>query len=104
RAAIEAFYSGKSSGDGLREPLLRLRGREDEAKRLIEACWRMARAEGQVDARGHELVLLWGKWMGWDAVAVAALDSARGSRQGAPAPPGGAYEQALRLLGVRRDS
>lgn len=104
RMAIDAFYRGKSSGDGLREPLQRLRGRQDEAKALLQACWRMARAQGQIDAREHELIMLWGKWMGWDSVAVAALDQQGGRRQGAPSNPGGAYEQALRLLGVRADS
>ncbi|WP_407294831.1 DnaJ domain-containing protein [Stutzerimonas zhaodongensis] len=104
RAAIDAFYRGKSSGDGLREPLQRLQGRQDEARSILQACWRMARAQGQIDAREHELIMLWGKWMGWDSVAIAALDPYGGRRQGAPSNPGGAYEQALRLLGVRADS
>ncbi|MCQ4312577.1 TerB family tellurite resistance protein [Pseudomonas stutzeri] len=104
RAAIDAFYRGKSSGDGLREPLQRLRGRHDEAKAVLQACWRMARAKGQIDAREHELIMLWGKWMGWDSAAIAALDQSGGQRQGAPSNLGGAYEQALRLLGVRADS
>lgn len=104
RAAIEAFYRGKASGEGLREPLQRLHGRRDEAKAILQACWRMARASGRIDSRAHELVLLWGKWMGWDAAAVAALDQAGSRRQASPSTPGGAYEQALRLLGVRADS
>ncbi len=104
RMAIEAFYRGKASGEGLREPLQRLRGRRDEAKAILQACWRMARASGQVDSRAHELVLLWGKWMGWEAAAVAALDQAGSRRQGSPSNLGGAYEQALRLLGVRADT
>ncbi len=104
RAAIDAFYRGKSSGEGLREPLQRLRGRQDEAKAVLQACWRMARAQGHVDAREHELIMLWGKWMGWDSVAIAALDQHRSRAQGAPSNLGGAYEQALRLLDVRADS
>lgn len=104
RAAIDAFYRGKSSGDGLREPLQALRGHPDEARAVLQACWRMARAPGQVDARGHELIMLWGKWMGWDAAAIAALDQSGPRRQGAPSNLGGAYEQALRLLGVGSDS
>jgi len=104
RAAIDAFYRGKSSGEGLREPLQRLRGRQDEAKAVLQACWRMARAQGHVDAREHELIMLWGKWMGWDSAAIAALDQHRSRAQGAPSNLGGAYEQALRLLEVRADS
>jgi len=104
RAAIDAFYRGKSSGEGLREPLQRLRGRQDEAKAVLQACWRMARAQGHVDAREHELIMLWGKWMGWDSAAIAALDQHRSRAQGAPSNLGGAYEQALRLLDVRADS
>ena len=104
RQAIEAFYRGKASGEGLREPLQRLQGRRAEAQMVLQACWRMARASGHIDSRAHELVLLWGKWMGWDAAAVAALDQAGAWRQGSPSNPGGAYEQALRLLGVRADT
>jgi DnaJ like chaperone protein len=104
RLAIDAFYRGKSSSEGLREPLQRLRGRPDEAKPILQACWRMARAQGQIDSREHESIMLWGKWMGWDAPAIAALDQGGGRRQGAPSNLGGAYEQALRLLDVRADS
>ncbi|OCX23112.1 molecular chaperone DjlA [Stutzerimonas xanthomarina] len=104
RAAIDAFYRGKASGEGLREPLQRLRGRQAEAKAMLQACWRMARAQGAIDAREHELVMLWGRWMGWDSAAIAALDQAGGHRQAAPSHVGGAYEQAMRLLGVRTDT
>lgn len=104
RAAIEAFYRGKASGEGLREPLQRLRGREAEAKAVLQACWRMARAQGAINAREHELVMLWGRWMGWDSAAIAALDQVGGHRQAAPSHLGGAYEQALRLLDVRADT
>lgn len=104
RAAIDAFYRGKASTESLREPLQRVRGHLLQAQALLQACWRMARAEGAVDAREHELVLLWGKWLGLDAAAVAALDQAAGQRQGAPIQPGGPYSQALRMLGVRHDS
>lgn len=104
REAIDAFYRGKASQEGLREPLRRLRGQAAQAQALLRACWRMARAEGRIDAREHELVLLWGKWLGFDEAAVAALDEGAGPRQGAPSQPGGAYVQALRMLGVRHDS
>ncbi len=104
RLAIDAFYRGKTSSESLREPLHRLRGQRVQAQALLQACWRMARAEGPVDAREHELVMLWGKWLGLDAAAIAALDQAAGQRKDAPIDPGGPYIQALRMLGVRRDS
>lgn len=98
RAAIKAFSRGKRDEDGLRAPLRRLRGRDEEARAILEACWRLARANGGVSPRQHELILLWGGWMGWEQAAVAALDSRR--RREKPAVHGGAYQQALRLLGV----
>jgi len=102
--AIAAFNRGKSSGDGLRDTLQRLRSQREESRRLIRACWRMARAQGSMGAREHELVLLWGKWLGWGAAEVAALDPGATRRKEAPAGRGGAYEQAMQLLGVRPDT
>ncbi len=104
RQAIAAFNRGKASGDGLRDTLQLLRGQREESRRLIQACWRMARAQGQIGAREHELVLLWGKWLGWNAAEVAALDPGVTRRKEAPAGRGGAYEQALQLLGVHQDT
>ncbi|MFC3609439.1 TerB family tellurite resistance protein [Stutzerimonas tarimensis] len=98
QAAIKAFGRGKRDASGLREPLRRLRGRDDEARAVLEACWRLARANGGVSPRQHELILLWGGWMGWDQAAVAALDTRR--RREPPTLHGGAYQDALRLLGV----
>lgn len=105
RSCIEAFYRGKASGgEGLRKALMPLREREEAARRWLQACWRMARAGGTLDSRAHELILLWGRWMGWDAVAVAALDPGARSAASAPAARGSAYREALALLGVRDDS
>lgn len=105
RAAIEAFYRGKNAeGEGLRPALKRLRGRQESATRLLQACWRMARADGPVDSRAHELILLWGRWMGWDAAAVAALDRGADTRVPQARRVSNAYQQALDLLGVRADS
>ncbi len=103
REAIDAFYRGKSGDDSLRQPLRRLRDRE-QAAAVLQACWRMARAEGRVNTREHELIMLWGKWLGWSRDEVAAQDRDAGRRQGAPASRGGAYEEAMQLLGVRADS
>jgi DnaJ like chaperone protein len=104
RAAIEAFSRGKRDDLGLRTPLRRLRGRREQARALLEACWRMARADAETGPREHELILLWGKWMGWTAADVAALDTAPRPRGAAPASRGGAYQKALDLLGVRADT
>ena len=38
-----------------------LRVPDEDTRRLIQACWRMARAQGSMGAREHELVLLWGE-------------------------------------------
>ena len=64
----------------------------------------MARADAEIGPREHELILLWGKWMGWTAADVAALDTAPRPRGPAPASRGGAYQKALDLLGVRADT
>ncbi|QLF92852.1 TerB family tellurite resistance protein [Pseudomonas sp. ABC1] len=102
RQAIEAFQQGRDSGDGLRALLRPLSKRRSEAQSILQACWRMARAEGSVGVREHESVLLWGGWMGWDSDAVAALDQQR--QKASPSIRAGAYEQALRLLGVSASS
>lgn len=102
RGAIDAFNRGKTGADGLRAPLRQLADDPAQGRVLLQACWRMARAEGPVANREHELILLWGGWLGWTREAVAELDGGR--RQDAPISRSGAYQEALRLLGVRSDS
>ncbi len=102
RRAIDAFSRGKTARDNLRTPLLRQR---DRAEQLLRACWRMAWVDGKVAAGERELILLWGKWLGWDSTRLDSLGeeyAPRCSRQ--PAPAGGSYQDALRLLGVAQDS
>lgn len=106
RAAIEAFNRGKVGRVSLRGLLRRLRSQPHAAEALLRASWRMARADGRVSAAERELILLWGTWMGWKLVDVERLGRpAQSSRPGsAPVAARGAYEEAMRLLGVTADS
>src|SRR5690606_28185054 len=54
RVASEAINRAKASGDGLRDPLQRLRGMQEGPKSILQACWRMARAQGANNSREHE--------------------------------------------------
>lgn len=103
QAAIRAFGRGKGGEDDLRAPLEALRGREDEARLLLQACWRLSRANGGGSAADHALILRWGEWMGWTPEAVAAQDTRR--RREAPSSRAtSAFDEALRLLGVQASS
>lgn len=106
RAAIQAFNTGKVGGTALRGPLRRLRSQTQAAEALLRASWRMAWADGRVGSAERELILLWGSWMGWKLAAVEQLGKPpQGSRPGSAAVAArGAYEEALRLLGVTADS
>lgn len=104
RAAIDAFSRGKAGEDGLRAPLRRLRGQRAEAERLLRCCWRMAAADGRIGPRERELILLWGKWLGWTTPEVEALEVRCESPKAPPATAGSAYLEALRLLAVSPDS
>ncbi|MCY1280580.1 Co-chaperone protein DjlA [compost metagenome] len=107
REAIEAFSRGKSAIDDLKRPLVRLRRRRERGEALLRACWRMAWADQRLGPREQALLLQWGQWLGWNAEAVMALGrdyQPSGSAGGQPLARGGAYQEALRLLGVRADS
>lgn len=102
RRAVEAFARGKTGRDNLRRPLNRQRER---AEPLLRACWRMAWVDGRVAAPERELILLWGKWLGWDGARLDSLGEEYAPRRSQqPAPAGGSYQDALRLLGVAADS
>ena len=106
RRAIAAFGRGKDGHDNLRVHLTRLKTQPHAAEGLLRACWRMAWADGKASRAERELIMLWGKWLGWTADKVAAL-SATEDEQRTRAPAGcgdGEYQKALRLLGVRTDS
>jgi DnaJ like chaperone protein len=105
RRAIQAFNRGKDGRDNLRVHLSRLRTQPNAAEGLLRACWRMAWADGRASRGERELILLWGKWLGWTAGKVEALSSTEDEqRNRSPVRNGNDYQEALRLLGVSADS
>lgn len=105
RRAIQAFNRGKDGRDNLRVHLTRLKTQPHAAEGLLRACWRMAWADGRASRVERELIVLWGQWLGWSAERVVALSSTEDEqRTRAAATPGGAYQDALRLLGVGSDA
>ena len=105
RRAIAAFNRGKDGRDNLRVHLTRMKTQPHAAEGLLRACWRMAWADGKASRAERELIVLWGKWLGWTAQKVESLSSTEDEqRTRAPASRGGEYQAALRLLGVRSDT
>jgi DnaJ like chaperone protein len=106
RRAILAFNRGKDGRDRLRGFLSRLKTQPHAAEGLLRACWRMAWADGKVSRSERELILRWGKWLGWPADKVQALSATEDDQQSRRplTSSGGDYQDALRLLGVRADS
>lgn len=105
RRAIAAFNRGKDGRDNLRVHLTRLKPQPNAAEGVLRACWRMAWADGKATRAERELIVLWGKWLGWPADKVEALSSKEDEQRArAPSSSGGEYQEALRLLGVRADA
>ncbi|WP_341961551.1 TerB family tellurite resistance protein [Pseudomonas sp. RC10] len=105
RRAIAAFNRGKDGRDNLRVHLMRLKNQPHAAEGLLRACWRMAWADGRASRGERELIVSWGKWLGWTAEKVEALSATEDEqRSRSPASSGGEYQEALRLLGVRSDA
>lgn len=106
RRAIQAFNRGKDGRDNLRVHLTRLKNQPHAAEGLLRACWRMAWADGKVSRTERELIVLWGKWLGWLPGKVEGLSSTEDEQRsrGAPASSGGEFQDALRLLGVKADA
>lgn len=98
--AIAAFNRGKAGGDNLRGYLQRLRRQPHAAEGLLRACWRMIWADGKASFQERELVLLWGKWLGWTSAKVQALAIDYDPKRKPLAGSGSAYQEALQLLGV----
>lgn len=105
RRAIAAFNRGKEGGDNLRGYLRRLAPQPHTAEGLLRACWRMAWANGKPSRGERDLIIWWGKWLGWSA---ARVDSLAAEHEDAPRKPLGNnsndYQAALKLLGVQADT
>lgn len=104
RRAIEAFNRGKGGRDRLDGHLRRLKQQPHAAEGMLRACWRMVWADGRAGHHERELVLDWGKQLGWTSAKVQALaldyQPARASLDGTPL----SYPEAMRLLGVSADT
>ncbi|KFE54845.1 DnaJ domain-containing protein [Pseudomonas syringae] len=104
RRAIAAFNRGKDGRDSLRRFLSSRKTQPHAAEGLLRACWRMAWANGKPSRGERELIVLWGKWLGWSAAKVEALAAEHEPARNHLANNSGSYQQALKLLGVQTDS
>ena len=102
--AIAAFNRGKSGRDSLRGYLGRLKTQPHAAEGVLCACWRMMVADGRVDPKERELIVLWGRWLGWTPQQVQALGADYEPQKKPLATRGGTYQQSLTLLGVTASS
>ncbi|MGE1152822.1 TerB family tellurite resistance protein [Pseudomonas sp. ICMP 460] len=100
RRAINAFNRGKSGSDGMRTYLRVLKAQPHAAEGVLRACWRMAWADGRADEVERRLINLWGKWLGWTPQQLQALALDFAPERKPLANRGGAYQEALRVLGV----
>lgn len=73
KRAIGAFNRGKSGNESLRGYLRRLKSQPHAAEGVLRACWRMIIADGRVDTRERELIVRWGRWLGWTPQQIQAL-------------------------------
>ena len=104
RRAIAAFNRGKDGRDKLRGYLRRLNTQPHAAEGLLRACWRMAWAEGRPTRVERDLIILWGKWLGWTAAKVEALSSDSDPQKRALPTRAEEYQHALILLGVTTET
>jgi DnaJ like chaperone protein len=106
RRAIQAFNRGKDGRDRLHGFLHRFRAQPHAAEGLLRACWRMAWADGKASRAERDLIVLWGRWLGWPEDRVQALSASEDDQQPrrSVARSGNDYQDALRLLGVKADT
>lgn len=104
KRAIGAFNRGKSGNESLRGYLRRLKAQPHAAEGVLRACWRMAVADGRVDPKERDLIVLWGRWLGWTPQQVLALGSDYQAHKKPLATSGGTYQESLTLLGVTHSS
>lgn len=104
RRAIAAFNRGKSGRDRLRGYLNHLKDQPHAAEGVLRACWRMVWADGRIGSKERELIMLWGKWLGWTRHQVQALAHDYEPGRKVLSNTTGTYEEALVLLGVAANS
>ena len=104
RRAIAAFNRGKDGRDRLRGYLRRLNTQPHAAEGLLRACWRMAWADGKASRVERDLIVLWGKWLGWPAAKVEALSVESDPQKRALPTRAEEYQHALILLGVTTET
>jgi DnaJ like chaperone protein len=104
KRAIGAFNRGKSGNESLRGYLRRLKSQPHAAEGVLRACWRMIIADGRVDTRERELIVRWGRWLGWTPQQIQALGADYEAPKRPLATRGGTYQESLKLLGVTDQS
>ncbi|MHA6198640.1 TerB family tellurite resistance protein [Pseudomonas wadenswilerensis] len=103
KKAIAAFNLGKAGREKVEGHLQRLKQQPNAAEGVLRACCRMAWADGRAGREERELLLNWGKKLGWSAAKVQALAGDYEPRKASLEGPGSLAE-ALRLLGVGPDT
>ncbi|MFZ6048330.1 TerB family tellurite resistance protein [Pseudomonas sp. CR3202] len=103
RRAIAAFNRGKNGGDDLHGSLSKLKDERMTVERLLRSCWQMAASDGRIGKHERELILQWGRWLGFSVQQVEALGAGYDTPQGLPPRRGNSYKDALNLLGVTAD-
>ncbi len=90
----------KTGEDRLRGYLRHLKAQPHAAEGVLRACWRMVWADGRAGREERELILLWGKWLGWTAQQIQALASDYEPGRTPLMSSAGSYQDALIVLGV----
>ncbi|MBD8494680.1 TerB family tellurite resistance protein [Pseudomonas syringae] len=102
--AVAAFNRGRDGREGLRVYLRHWRSDSVTGEALLQACWRMAWADGKVTPIERALIGTWGQWLGWSPARIDALGAEHDPlKPRAPAIVDG-YRGALSLLGVKADA
>lgn len=104
RRAMQAFARGKQADKELRGPLCALQARPERAEVVLRTCWRMAWADGRLSEAERLLIEQWARWLGFPRAVLQAMAEEYRPQPSVPDTPGGDYQAALRLLGVRADT
>lgn len=104
RRAIAAFNRGKSGNDRVRSYLRQLKAQPYATEGVLRACWRMVWADGKASTAERELIGQWGRWLGWTPQQIQALAADYEPMRKPLSNHNGAYQEALRILGVTATS